>query len=57
MHFQLTAEQRALREGIRDLLAGRFGRDALRAAVQRPALDRGLWRALGEAGLFSLCLP
>ncbi|MHB9759596.1 acyl-CoA dehydrogenase family protein [Streptomyces sp. BYX5S] len=59
MHFQLTVEQRALREGTRELLAGRFGRDALRAAVDAgtPAVDRGLWRELGEAGLFALCLP
>ncbi|MEV1020348.1 acyl-CoA dehydrogenase family protein [Streptomyces sp. NPDC050264] len=57
MHFQLTPEQRALRGGTRELLAGRFGRDALRGAVGRPALDRALWRELGAAGLFSLCLP
>ncbi|MFI5663410.1 acyl-CoA dehydrogenase family protein [Streptomyces sp. NPDC051684] len=57
MHFQLTEEQRALREGTRELLAGRFGRDALRAAVDAPGIDRGLWRELGGAGLFALCLP
>ncbi|MGW2346131.1 acyl-CoA dehydrogenase family protein [Streptomyces sp. NPDC001661] len=57
MHFQLTEEQRALRDGTRELLAGRFGRDALRAAVDAPAIDRELWRELGGAGLFSLCLP
>ncbi|MGY0024761.1 acyl-CoA dehydrogenase family protein [Streptomyces sp. YJ-C3] len=57
MHFQLTAEQRALRDGIRELLAGRFGRDALREAVRRPVVDRALWRELGAAGLFALCLP
>ncbi|MFZ3596154.1 acyl-CoA dehydrogenase family protein [Streptomyces sp. BH104] len=57
MHFQLTEEQRALRDGTRELLTGRFGRDALRAAVDAPGTDRELWRELGEAGLFSLCLP
>ncbi|MCQ4207020.1 acyl-CoA dehydrogenase family protein [Streptomyces longispororuber] len=57
MHFQLTEEQRALRDGTRELLAGRFGRDALRAAVDAPRLDRALWRELGSAGLFALCLP
>ncbi|MFJ9035170.1 acyl-CoA dehydrogenase family protein [Streptomyces sp. NPDC102406] len=57
MHFQLTADQRALQGGTRDLLAGRFGRDALRGAVERPALDRSLWRELGAAGLFSLRVP
>ncbi|MFJ4711451.1 acyl-CoA dehydrogenase family protein [Streptomyces sp. NPDC088785] len=59
MHFQLSEDQRALRDGTRALLAGRFGRAALRAAVDapRPALDRDLWRELGAAGLFALCLP
>lgn len=59
MHFQLTEEQRALRDGTRDLLSGRFGREVLRAAVDAdtPAVDRELWRELGEAGLFALCLP
>jgi alkylation response protein AidB-like acyl-CoA dehydrogenase len=59
VHFQLTDEQRALREGIRALLDGRFGRDALRAAVDdHPGtLDRALWRELGAAGLFALRLP
>ncbi|WP_338697674.1 acyl-CoA dehydrogenase family protein [Streptomyces sp. Q6] len=56
MDFQLSVEQKALRAGIREVLAGRFGRDALRGAVDRPGVDRGLWRELGGAGLFSLCL-
>ncbi len=38
-------------------MEGRFGRDALRAAVEAPALDRELWRALGDAGFFALCVP
>lgn len=59
MRFQLTEEQQALRDGTRELLAGRFGREALRAAVDAdaPRLDRELWRELAEAGLFALCLP
>ncbi|MEV5608000.1 acyl-CoA dehydrogenase family protein [Streptomyces sp. NPDC052225] len=57
MDFQLSVEQRALKAGIRELLARRFGRDALRAAVDRPGVDRELWRELGAAGLFALCLP
>ncbi|MER5182892.1 acyl-CoA dehydrogenase family protein [Streptomyces sp. NPDC002896] len=64
MHFQLTDDQRALQAGVRELLAGRFGRDALRAAVDQAGvdgsgarLDRGLWRELGEAGFFALRLP
>ncbi|MER7175767.1 acyl-CoA dehydrogenase family protein [Streptomyces mesophilus] len=58
MHFQLTEDQRALQSGMRELLAGRFDRDALRAAVDAPGtLDRRLWRELGEAGFFALRLP
>ncbi|MET8294592.1 acyl-CoA dehydrogenase family protein [Streptomyces sp. NPDC005180] len=65
MDFRLTQDQRDLRAGVRDLLAGRYGRDALPSAVSSaPAggaggavVDRGLWRELGEAGFFSLRLP
>lgn len=57
MDFQLTDEQRALKDGTRELLAGRFGRDRLRAAVEGPVPDRALWRELGAAGFFALRLP
>ncbi|MEU1195427.1 acyl-CoA dehydrogenase family protein [Streptomyces sp. NPDC005813] len=59
MDFQLTDDQQALRSGVRERLAARFGRDALRAAVDDgpPRLDAALWRELGEAGFFALRLP
>ncbi|MFJ2771912.1 acyl-CoA dehydrogenase family protein [Streptomyces sp. NPDC087300] len=63
MDFQLTEDQSALRDGVRDLLEGRFGRTALRAAVDAAGhegtavLDRALWRELGAAGFFALTLP
>ncbi|MGV4987750.1 acyl-CoA dehydrogenase family protein [Streptomyces sp. NRAIS4] len=58
MRFQLTEDQLALKAGVRELLDRRFGRDALRAAVDAPGrLDRELWRALGDAGFFALRLP
>ncbi|WP_251096834.1 acyl-CoA dehydrogenase family protein [Streptomyces sp. Caat 7-52] len=58
MRFRLTDDQRALRAGVRELLARCFGREALRAAVGAPGrLDRTLWRTLGEAGFFALRLP
>ncbi|MGQ4377841.1 acyl-CoA dehydrogenase family protein [Streptomyces sp. SAS_267] len=41
MDFRLTEDQRALRQGIRDLFEGRFGREALRAAVDRADAKRG----------------
>ncbi|APU40788.1 acyl-CoA dehydrogenase family protein [Streptomyces sp. TN58] len=58
MDFQPTEDQRALRAGVRGLLEGRYGREALRASVDSGvAVDRGLWRELGEAGFFALRLP
>ncbi|WP_326581987.1 acyl-CoA/acyl-ACP dehydrogenase [Streptomyces sp. NBC_00481] len=57
MRFQLTADQRALRDGVRDVVARIFGREALWNAVDRGGgLDRGWWRELGAAGFFSLRL-
>lgn len=57
MDFRLTEDQRALRKGVRELLARLFDRESLRAAVDSPGLDRALWRELGAAGFFSLRLP
>ncbi|KPI08855.1 acyl-CoA dehydrogenase domain-containing protein [Actinobacteria bacterium OK074] len=60
VRFQLTDDQRALRDGVREMLARCFGREALRAAVDEPGgpvLDRALWRELGAAGFFALRLP
>ncbi|MFE9479947.1 acyl-CoA dehydrogenase family protein [Streptomyces spororaveus] len=58
MDFQPTEDQQDLRAGVRDLLAGRYGREALRASLDTgTAVDRGLWRELGAAGFFALRLP
>ncbi|MFE5890598.1 acyl-CoA dehydrogenase family protein [Streptomyces sp. NPDC056462] len=58
MRFQLTEDQIALRGGVRELLARRFGPQQLRAAIDEPGrLDRALWRELGAAGFFALRLP
>ncbi|WP_107105695.1 acyl-CoA dehydrogenase family protein [Streptomyces roseifaciens] len=62
MDFRLTDDQRALQAGMRSLLAARHPRERLRALADSPppagprAPDRALWRALGEAGFFSLRL-
>ncbi|MDJ0466601.1 acyl-CoA dehydrogenase family protein [Streptomyces sp. H27-C3] len=66
MDFRPTDDQRALQAGMRELLAGRFGRERLRAAVDEvgegaarggaPGIDRALWRELGDAGFFALRL-
>ncbi|MER5684558.1 acyl-CoA dehydrogenase family protein [Streptomyces sp. NPDC002205] len=58
MDFQLSDDQRALRAGIRELLAGRFGRDRMRAALDAGTdVDRVVWGELGAAGFFALRLP
>ncbi|MFD0373005.1 acyl-CoA dehydrogenase family protein [Streptomyces sp. NPDC127114] len=58
MDFRPTEDQQALRRGVRELLDRRFGREALRAAVDEAGvLDRALWRELGAAGFFALRLP
>ncbi|WP_406861536.1 acyl-CoA dehydrogenase family protein [Streptomyces sp. HUAS MG47] len=55
MDFRLTEDQKALRAGVRELLARRF--DLRRAVDAGPVLDRALWRELGEAGFFALRVP
>lgn len=62
MDFRLTDDQRALRAGMRELLAARFPRERLRSLVDGGPSDgagvvRALWRTLGDAGLFALRLP
>ncbi|NLU70912.1 acyl-CoA dehydrogenase family protein [Streptomyces sp. HNM0574] len=59
MDFRLTDEQTALRDGMRALLEGRFGREGLRRAADGtgPPWDAPLWKELAEAGLFALRLP
>jgi alkylation response protein AidB-like acyl-CoA dehydrogenase len=57
VRFQLTDDQLALRNGVREVLARCFDREALWAAVEDPRLDRALWRELGAAGFFSLRVP
>ena len=59
MRFQLTGEQKALRDAVRGVVgrwsgAGRWG---LVAQFPAPLIDRGFWGALGELGVFSLRLP
>ncbi|MDJ1134067.1 acyl-CoA dehydrogenase family protein [Streptomyces iconiensis] len=60
MDFRLSEDQEALRRGMRELLEARFDHEALRhgaeAESQGAALDAGLWKELGEAGLFALRL-
>ena len=58
MDFRLTEDQRQLQTATRELLAGRFDRARLRAAVDAGGpLDRALWAELHAAGLFALRAP
>jgi alkylation response protein AidB-like acyl-CoA dehydrogenase len=63
VRFQLTDDQRALRDAVRAVIgsrsaAGGWGLVAqFPAPLKAPRLDRGFWRALGELGVFSLRLP
>lgn len=49
MNFDLTDDQRALRDGIRSLVEGRFPMDRVRGGF-----DRSVHAELAEAGVFSL---
>jgi alkylation response protein AidB-like acyl-CoA dehydrogenase len=55
--FELTADQEALQDGVRKLCEGRFPMARVRALEQQGGVDRELWRALGDAGVFTLCVP
>jgi alkylation response protein AidB-like acyl-CoA dehydrogenase len=55
--FELTADQEALQDGVRKLCEGRFPVARVRALEEQGGVDRGLWRALRDAGVFALCVP
>ena len=57
MDFTLTSDQEALQEAVRKLCEGRFPMERVRALADGGGVDRGLWRELADAGVFSLRLP
>jgi alkylation response protein AidB-like acyl-CoA dehydrogenase len=58
MDLELTDEQVALRDELRRFLGDRVPSESLRARAELPgAVDRGLWRELGDMGVFSLTMP
>ncbi len=60
MHFQLTDEQRALRDAVRSYLRGRFGPQQVRDLYEAPDGDgvpAALWQALGEQGWLAVLVP
>lgn len=57
MNFDLDDDERALKQGIRELCTGRAPSDRIRATAGTDGVDRELFRELGEAGVFALTLP
>lgn len=57
MDFELSADQVALQEGIRNLCAGRFPMSTVRDLAGKGGVDRVLWGELADMGTFALRLP
>jgi alkylation response protein AidB-like acyl-CoA dehydrogenase len=55
--LELTSDERDLQEGVRKLCEGRFPMEAVRSLEASGGVDRGRWRELADAGVFSLRLP
>lgn len=57
MDFELSEDEQALGEAMRRLCEGRFPIERVRGGEGRRDLDGEDWKALAEAGVFSLRLP
>ena len=58
MDFDLTEEQRLLRDSVERLLADHYGFDKRRAYLAEPeGWSRGLWAQYAELGLLGLPFP
>src|SRR5437763_17090481 len=58
MDFDLTEEQRLLRDSVERLLADHYGFDKRRAYLAEPeGWSRGLWTQYAELGLLGLSFP
>lgn len=57
MDFQLSEDQKALRDGLRSFCEGRVPLDKLPELEKQGGIDRSLWSDLAEMGVFSLRLP
>ena len=57
MDFELSDDQVALCDGIRDLCQGRFDIDTVRGLADCGGVDRQLWGELADTGVFSLVVP
>jgi alkylation response protein AidB-like acyl-CoA dehydrogenase len=54
MDFELSEDQVALQEGVRQFCAGRFPMSIVRDLEAHAGVDRGRWRELADLGVFSL---
>jgi len=54
MDFELSDDQVALQEGIRNLCEGRFDIETVRGFADTAGVDRSRWAELGETGVFGL---
>ena len=57
MNFDLSEDQRMMRESFARLLDVQSSPGRVRAATETGGFDRGMWRALAEMGAFSLRVP
>ena len=57
MHFDLTDEQKALRDTLEGFFEARFGGAQGVEAIADTALDRTLWADIGELGLGGILVP
>ena len=57
MDFRLTDDQRLLRDGVRDVLAGECRPAHVRAAWESGAPDAGRWKALAGLGIVGATVP
>ncbi len=54
MDFELSDDQAALAEGIRNLCQGRFDIETIRGFAESGGVDPGRWKELGDTGVFGL---
>ncbi|HJT37680.1 MAG TPA: acyl-CoA dehydrogenase family protein, partial [Actinomycetota bacterium] len=57
MNFDLDQDERALQAAIRDLCKGVFPMETVRSLESSGGVSAETWRALEDAGVFSLRLP
>jgi alkylation response protein AidB-like acyl-CoA dehydrogenase len=55
--FELSEDQDALQQAVRRLCGGAYPMATVRSLEAHDGVERGLWRRLADAGVFSLRLP